>query len=455
MKSIFCDGSTEISQSLFSEVRCSVPQSQLIINGEIYDVDLTWKFLIDAFEVPVALYGQDVFRIRFIPGYEKLYNVIDGYQMVFDRPIVRGTYRMVPGLPFYGVTKEGVVYDFVREKFEKTAVKPDEHGYVVIQCWNPKTKCRTGYRVHRVIALAWIPNPDPFTKFCVNHKNSARADNRIGNLEWVTYQENTQHGVEEGLWDVKRPCRVRSMKTGEVKEFASTNAAFRYMGLEGAYDHVLLLMRNPWTLFNGEFEIRIPEDDRPWHYERKSEEEKPSRYTVRVWKDGRLYFETGSVKELRKKFQLYNLLKNSIHDLVETASQKFPDLRFEVEDSNPPKLYQVKNLETGEVIELKGVKKVRRFTGIVQSSIESDCNRGRLVARNGYVVRYKSDKPWGEVSSVAFVPRCIEAKCTETGEVRTFGSLREASASLGYIRRTVKVKCEDGQPLGKWLLCYK
>ena len=39
---------------------------------------------------------------------------------------------------------------------------------------------------HRVIALQFIPNPDPTKYTEVNHKDHIRNDNGIENLEWVT-----------------------------------------------------------------------------------------------------------------------------------------------------------------------------------------------------------------------------------------------------------------------------
>jgi hypothetical protein len=41
-------------------------------------------------------------------------------------------------------------------------------------------------------------------KPCVNHKNSKANDNRASNLEWVTYRENTEHGLREGTINQKR-----------------------------------------------------------------------------------------------------------------------------------------------------------------------------------------------------------------------------------------------------------
>lgn len=58
-----------------------------------------------------------------------------------------------------------------------------------------KEKKTTSYLAHRLIAKAFIPNPE--NKPTVNHKDLDRANNCISNLEWNTYRENNCHKFQK------------------------------------------------------------------------------------------------------------------------------------------------------------------------------------------------------------------------------------------------------------------
>lgn len=85
---------------------------------------------------------------------------------------------------------------------------------------------RKKYRVHRLVALAFIPNPE--NKPCVNHINGIKINNYVKNLEWVTELENRQHADKTGLAKGVAGKRVRNWKTG--MEYESIREAARQTG---------------------------------------------------------------------------------------------------------------------------------------------------------------------------------------------------------------------------------
>ena len=73
-------------------------------------------------------------------------------------------------------------------------------GYLQVSLMTqPKIKYNTG--VHRLVALAFIPNPNHYPQ--VNHKNGIKTDNRVENLEWCSASENVTHAVKNRLIKTK------------------------------------------------------------------------------------------------------------------------------------------------------------------------------------------------------------------------------------------------------------
>ena len=53
------------------------------------------------------------------------------------------------------------------------------------------------FLVHRIVAKSFLPNPSHLS--IVNHKNGIKSDNALSNLEWVTYSQNLNHALQNGL----------------------------------------------------------------------------------------------------------------------------------------------------------------------------------------------------------------------------------------------------------------
>jgi len=79
-------------------------------------------------------------------------------------------------------------------------------GYLLIQLWSDGHFVSRS--IHRMVAEAFIPNI--YSKPQVNHINSNRADNAVGNLEWVTASENSIHGIVVGKRRIARGQNIWS-----------------------------------------------------------------------------------------------------------------------------------------------------------------------------------------------------------------------------------------------------
>ena len=110
----------------------------------------------------------------------------------------------------------------------------DERGYERVCLFKMDRSHR--YKVHRLVAITFIPNPD--NKEQVNHKDGNKRNNSVDNLEWVTNEENMHHSRANGLHDGhKRFCESRKkriiathIESGKETFFDSILAAKKALG---------------------------------------------------------------------------------------------------------------------------------------------------------------------------------------------------------------------------------
>lgn len=93
----------------------------------------------------------------------------------------------------YVVSNNGRIRNTKSKK--ELAQTKDKYGYSQVCLFH--NNHRYSLSVHRLVALAYIPNPDD--KPQVNHLDGIKKHNYVDNLEWVTAKENIVHSYSNGL----------------------------------------------------------------------------------------------------------------------------------------------------------------------------------------------------------------------------------------------------------------
>jgi len=87
----------------------------------------------------------------------------------------------------------------VRGRKTKKILKPgDRSGYKSCS-YTSKNGEKKSIKIHRSVAMLFVPNDNPTVKTDVNHINGNHKDNRACNLEWCSRSANNQHAADTGL----------------------------------------------------------------------------------------------------------------------------------------------------------------------------------------------------------------------------------------------------------------
>ena len=111
----------------------------------------------------------------------------------------------------YAVTSCGKVWSYRNEKFLKP--RDNGNGYLFVNLYK-----NGGYKpkqIHRLVAEAYIPNPDNLPQ--VNHKDENKANNCLQNLEWCDAKYNSNYGTRNEK--IKKPILQFDLDGNLIREW--------------------------------------------------------------------------------------------------------------------------------------------------------------------------------------------------------------------------------------------
>ena len=134
---------------------------------------------------------------------EEIWKDIDGYEgyyQISNLGNVKSLERTIENSGTYNG------YYKVKERILRPRENKKRHGYYELSL--KKDGIEKRYKVHRLVASAFLSNPDNKTE--VNHIDGNKSNNCISNLEWTTSKENKEHAWTTGLNNAnhrKRPIK--------------------------------------------------------------------------------------------------------------------------------------------------------------------------------------------------------------------------------------------------------
>ena len=116
--------------------------------------------------------------------------------------------REIPGFDKYYATTGGEIFSRKYGKLKKLNPNTDKDGYLVV-------RLSKSMRVHRLVALTFLPNPSNHPNVC--HKNGNNQDNHVTNLKWASQKENIHDKKGHGTWQVGNKAAYRKLSEAQVK----------------------------------------------------------------------------------------------------------------------------------------------------------------------------------------------------------------------------------------------
>lgn len=127
----------------------------------------------------------------------------------------------------YQISNKGIIKN---KKGNIIKSRIDHKGYAMIDL--SKNNIKHTYKVHRLVAMAFIPNPNNYLE--INHIDENKSNNTISNLEWCSHKYNVNYGTQKKRASIKMSLKVNQydLNNNLIKIWDSMIEASRCLNID-------------------------------------------------------------------------------------------------------------------------------------------------------------------------------------------------------------------------------
>lgn len=307
------------------------------------------------------------------------------------------TFVRIPGYSRYQINSLGVIERMV----DRTIVPHTlgNRGYFTVTLIDD-TGYRAPVKVHRLLALIFLPHPHDTEDLVVNHKDHNKINNSLSNLEWVTPSYNRlhaqMHGHKNTMQNRQKPLAMK-VDTREIMEFKTLVECATFFGVNTTTIEDPLTNRRGIRPYNGYY-LKYDDDPRPWPEE---------------------------------------------------------DTTFNIRGS---KAVLLKHIDTGTITRFVSMQEAGKFLDVSTSSIYNQLTYEHARPYKGYLIRNDNpDVDW-TVYEKEHRPshRGSDIVITDiyTGVSQVYDSIRAVSEAMGVPKESLYSSIHRGSPCGRMMVSY-
>lgn len=269
--------------SQYGKIYSQADEIETVKDSEHQVVELEWilgkRFYDVALLVIVAFQGLNL-PAHFFDQIEPLY--VDGCSenlspnnLLYRFRCGRIEVEDLPGfyyIPFYteyAIAENGSLVNVNTRKHKSWSItkggglKNQTGGYLYNRVVSDEGVSKTLF-MHRALCYVFKHYENNVMSLVVNHKDGRPSNNKLDNLEFVTYKRNNQHAYENELrGNSARPVLMKCLKTGNVSRFESIQACGRELGVDRADYIRMRLLKGPSKVYEDLLVFKY-DDGTPW-----------------------------------------------------------------------------------------------------------------------------------------------------------------------------------------------